>query len=690
MTRRLEAGPLLVTLGAVLLLVSLFLSWYTSEITAWQAFEVWDLVLFVLALASIAAGLGLTTQDVDLVDRRFLPVAVAAVAIVVASQIIDPPPAAPGQDPDTGIWLALGGSLVMCLGAVLMFGRVHLALTVEGRDQRRHVSAVDARGPTDPTTEGHVGRAAVRPPAAVRARAGAGAGAGALDRRDDADRAQAPGRESSRRGEAGLMPVREVAFELECFEWADERLEVAGRWKGLAGRRLNRPVLTVETEGGRRKHLVAMPGGHFGAAEESWRAAFDWPGDPAEIIGAELEVGGKIVVDLPLPDRKRRRRRRQPADTGDEVLRSEIGALRGQVERLRSELAGRERENMQLREQIDEDEEGEPLVSEAGASTVEIRPPVAPREDLSAELERLESERDQTRDELSAEVERLHGERDRMRLEIERLQDENLHARADVDDLREAFADAAAEAEEVRDRHRAEVAAIEEEVRAERATVARLTAELAAGPELPPPRTPSARRRAPWAAARPAAADEEVVTDEDRLAAAFAADDSFVDDDPLAGDEGRRAIERRPVTRWRPTTIRSSATIERRPVTRWRPARIPSSAAIERRPVTRWRPTIPSSAAIKRRPARIPSSATTERRPVTRWPATMGSSATTEWRPARIPSSAAIERRPAMMGSPAAIERRPVPTRPPPARPVPSTLTRRLGGPLRRLRRRSR
>jgi hypothetical protein len=155
MTRRLEAGPLLVTLGAVLLLVSLFLSWYTGEVTAWEAFEVWDLVLFVLALASIAAGLGLTTQDVDVIDRRFLPLGVAAVAIIVASQIIDPPPAALGQDPDTGSWLALGGALVTCLGAVLTFGRVHLALTVEGRDQRRHVSAVDARGPADPTTEAH-------------------------------------------------------------------------------------------------------------------------------------------------------------------------------------------------------------------------------------------------------------------------------------------------------------------------------------------------------------------------------------------------------------------------------------------------------------------------------------------------------------------------------------------------------
>ena len=38
---------------------------------------------------------------------------------------------------------------------MLTFGRVHVALTVEGRDQRRHVSAVDARGPQDPTTDSH-------------------------------------------------------------------------------------------------------------------------------------------------------------------------------------------------------------------------------------------------------------------------------------------------------------------------------------------------------------------------------------------------------------------------------------------------------------------------------------------------------------------------------------------------------
>ena len=142
------------------------------------------------------------------------------------------------------------------------------------------------------------------------------------------------------------MAVRpdQVAFELETFEWVDDRLEVAGRWRGVGARRLSRPVLTVETAGARRKRIVALPGGQMGANGETWRATFSWPGDPGEITGAALEVGGNLLVDLPLPDRKRRRRRRSSQDTSDDVLRGEVGALRSQIERLRAELAGRERE----------------------------------------------------------------------------------------------------------------------------------------------------------------------------------------------------------------------------------------------------------------------------------------------------------------------------------------------------------
>jgi hypothetical protein len=149
MTRRIEAGPVLVALGALVVLVSVFLDWYEPNVTAWEAFEVLDLVMAALAVAGIVAAAGTVRPDAAVIERHQLPLVVVGLTVVVASQILDPPPAVAG-DPSLGAWLALGGALAMCAGAVLTLGRVSFALTVEGRDTRRHVSAVDAR--TDPTT----------------------------------------------------------------------------------------------------------------------------------------------------------------------------------------------------------------------------------------------------------------------------------------------------------------------------------------------------------------------------------------------------------------------------------------------------------------------------------------------------------------------------------------------------------
>jgi hypothetical protein len=320
-----------------------------------------------------------------------------------------------------------------------------------------------------------------------------------------------------------MAPVHEVAFELECFEWAEERLEVAGRWTALGAHRLNRPVLTVYTDSGRRKRIVAMPGGHMGVAGETWRAMFAWSGDPAEITGAELEVGGSLVVELPLPDRRRRRRRRPGSDQhSEEALRVETGALRGQVDRLRAELAGREREIIALRAQLDQEtgDKDEPARSGADDRTVELQQPAA-TEEMTVEIQRLVGEVERLRDEkqmaaeettveirrladeverlqeekaagagaMTSELERLAAERDAARAETEAaVAAEREHWQTDLDELRQAFSDAAAEAEDARDRHRAELAALQEQLREERAQVARLSTQLAAagGREEPP------------------------------------------------------------------------------------------------------------------------------------------------------------------------------------------------------------
>ncbi len=145
MTRRFEAGPALVALGAIVLLVSLFLEWYIPGITAWDAFEVFDVLLTALAVAALAAALGLLAPELAYIDRAWLPVTVGAVVVIVASQLLDPPPAAADTERGTGGWLALAGAGVMVAGTILTFGSVRFAVEVERRDPRRRVAAVDAR-----------------------------------------------------------------------------------------------------------------------------------------------------------------------------------------------------------------------------------------------------------------------------------------------------------------------------------------------------------------------------------------------------------------------------------------------------------------------------------------------------------------------------------------------------------------
>ena len=56
--RSIEAGMLLIGAGAILLFVSLFLEWYEPGIDAWEIFEVWDLVLALLAVTALVAVAG--------------------------------------------------------------------------------------------------------------------------------------------------------------------------------------------------------------------------------------------------------------------------------------------------------------------------------------------------------------------------------------------------------------------------------------------------------------------------------------------------------------------------------------------------------------------------------------------------------------------------------------------------------
>lgn len=150
--RRFEIGPLIVAVGSLVLLVSLFLEWY-GDATAWEAFELTDVLLAALAVLALVTAVGYVAPEMAYLDRPWLPVAVAAAAILVIAQILSPPPAAAGLDLDTGAWMAFASVLVMIVGAVLSLGRVSFSVAIEGREPQR-VSAVDHRPP--PTETGDV------------------------------------------------------------------------------------------------------------------------------------------------------------------------------------------------------------------------------------------------------------------------------------------------------------------------------------------------------------------------------------------------------------------------------------------------------------------------------------------------------------------------------------------------------
>jgi hypothetical protein len=122
-------GPLVAAIGAVLLIVSLFLDWYEADLEGFTVFEFLDLLLVLGALATIASlagGMGLVRPAPS--PRISLAVAVFVVYVVV-SQLLNDPPAVANSDAgkEVGIWLALGGGALMVAGSVLAFARISLA-----------------------------------------------------------------------------------------------------------------------------------------------------------------------------------------------------------------------------------------------------------------------------------------------------------------------------------------------------------------------------------------------------------------------------------------------------------------------------------------------------------------------------------------------------------------------------------
>jgi len=226
-----------------------------------------------------------------------------------------------------------------------------------------------------------------------------------------------------------------VAFEVDRFEWtAGDRLELAGRWYGVRGRRFIRPTLDVELGDGRRRLLALLEHKPWTAVDgEPWVAAFYWEGDPVELT-AELAVGPDLAVELPAPvvagakgrpatapagrkpaeppvDRREARRPRaeamerelgaarvQAQRVGEELDRVR-GALEGRTDRLRGELELAEKTRQRLENELQEardrvaaaealgDRQREELQTDRDAA-------VAERDEALAEARQAKRERD--------------------------------------------------------------------------------------------------------------------------------------------------------------------------------------------------------------------------------------------------------------------------------------------------------
>jgi hypothetical protein len=124
--------------GAGLLLVSLFLDWYgfrdggpnEAGISAWTAFEVWDLVLAAIAILALMAAAERFGWVMPIRGRGLTGLGLAAL-VIVASQLINHPPLGQAGSLEVGAWLALGSAILIGAGGVPALARISVEVVVD-------------------------------------------------------------------------------------------------------------------------------------------------------------------------------------------------------------------------------------------------------------------------------------------------------------------------------------------------------------------------------------------------------------------------------------------------------------------------------------------------------------------------------------------------------------------------------
>jgi hypothetical protein len=121
--RRLRAGEWLAGLSGLLLLVALFLPWYSDSAgsrTGWESLGALDVVLAVVALSALAIPVVTALQRVPAVPlaHQSLTSLVGWLAVVlVLIRVLNMPDWAAGRE--WGLWVALGATIGVAAGGLL-------------------------------------------------------------------------------------------------------------------------------------------------------------------------------------------------------------------------------------------------------------------------------------------------------------------------------------------------------------------------------------------------------------------------------------------------------------------------------------------------------------------------------------------------------------------------------------------
>lgn len=135
--RRLRAGEWLALAGAVLLVVSLFTTWY-DDVSGFEALSVIDVLLVLVAAVAVALAILQATQTGPALAVAFgvLTVTTGVVGVLlVLFRLID----APGElgGPATGAWLGLVGAVALTAGGWMSIANEHVGHLPPGPEPER-------------------------------------------------------------------------------------------------------------------------------------------------------------------------------------------------------------------------------------------------------------------------------------------------------------------------------------------------------------------------------------------------------------------------------------------------------------------------------------------------------------------------------------------------------------------------